>query len=107
MGNARKECHGQQGALHSPATARKRGYSTVKPHRQVVKAVLHELRTPVFSRPSTDGLPSFLFPIIHMRSATFDNKEDLKTDSITSTIPGEVIFGGMLSTNWSRGGRRS
>ena len=30
LGNARKECHSQQGALHSPATSCERGYSTEK-----------------------------------------------------------------------------
>lgn len=51
LGNAQKVCQRQQGALHSPARARERGYSTEKPHRQVVKALLQELDWEILQHP--------------------------------------------------------
>lgn len=101
LGNARKECHSQQGTLHSPATSRERTIRLKRPHRQgrnillhdnarphvveVVIAVLKELEREVLRHPpySPDlaSMDYCLFRSLsnHMRDVTFDNKEDLKT----------------------------
>ena len=80
---------------------------------QVVKTTLKELEWEVLQHPpySPDLAPTdyHLFRSLsnHIRGVTFDNEEDLKTGSITSSILDRAIFGGKALTNWSRGGRRS
>ncbi|GFV63192.1 hypothetical protein TNCV_2077241 [Trichonephila clavipes] len=102
--NARKECHGQQRALHSSAFLSEIGYSTEKTtsarpnhtlsrQRQAPCCTSQQSRIPrdrmgssyisaVFYGPFTDGLSSFLLPAEpmsnRMRGITFDNKENLK-----------------------------